>query len=171
MINFENGTLVKGAYVVIDGIEHEVHMPEYSGNTPLSPEIFNKMQTDLLKEVFPIGSTYITQENTNPNAILGFGTWERFKGLVALGVDEDDENLNEVGKTGGEKAHTLTVDEMPSHNHLGTPAIYRADVVTQATEINAQTGRQGYSGSTGGDQPHNNMQPFEVVGYMWIRRA
>lgn len=51
MINFENGTLVKGAYVVIDGVEHEVHMPQYSGNTPLSPEILNKMQADLQKEV------------------------------------------------------------------------------------------------------------------------
>lgn len=29
-MKFEEGTLVKGAYVVIDGVEHEVHMPEYS---------------------------------------------------------------------------------------------------------------------------------------------
>ena len=142
-----------------------------NGVTPINDTNLNKMQSDLLKAVFPIGSTYITQENTNPNEILGFGTWERLKGKVCLGLDEDDTDLNTIGNTGGEKTHTLTVDEIPAHTHLGTPAIYRASSVFQEIEINAQTGRQGYSGSTGGDQPHNNMQPFEVVGYMWIRRA
>ena len=23
----------------------------------------------------------------------------------------------------------------------------------------------------GGNQPHNNMPPYEIVGYMWIRRS
>lgn len=142
-----------------------------NGVTPINDTNLNKMQIDLLKAVFPIGSTYITQENTNPNTILGFGTWERLKGKVCLGLDENDEDFNEIGKTGGEKTHTQTIEEMPAHNHSGTPAIYRADAVTQASEINAQTGRQGYSGSTGGGQPFNIMQPYEVVGYMWIRRA
>ena len=174
MFKFESGTLVKGAYVVIDGVEHEVHMPEYSGNTPLSPEILNKMQTDLLKVVFPIGSTYITQENTNPNSILGFGTWERLEGKVCLGLDEDDTDLDTIGKIGGEKEHTLTVNEMPEHSHN----------LDGYTDIVSNTGNEYYktvrgsnsygTGSTknsGGGQSHNNMQPYEVVGYMWIRRA
>ena len=48
-MKFEEGTLVKGAYTVVGGVEYEVHMPEYSGNTPLTPENLNKMQEDLLK--------------------------------------------------------------------------------------------------------------------------
>lgn len=121
---------------------------------------------------FPIGSRYITQSaDINPSTILGFGTWERFKGLVALGIDENDVDLNAVGKKGGEKTHILTIEEMPEHDHPGTPAIYRANEVRQETEINAQTGKQGRSGKTGGNKDHNNMQPYEVVGYMWIRRA
>lgn len=48
---FENGILVKGAYVILDGVEHEVHMPEYSGNTPTSAENLNKMQDDLRDEL------------------------------------------------------------------------------------------------------------------------
>ena len=47
MVNFEDGELVKGAYVVIDGKEYEVHMPQYSGRTPLSSENLNKVQNDL----------------------------------------------------------------------------------------------------------------------------
>lgn len=47
MVNFKDGELVKGAYVIIDGKEYEVHMPQYSGETPLSSENLNKMQKDL----------------------------------------------------------------------------------------------------------------------------
>ena len=45
----EAGTLIKGAYAVINGVEHEVHMPEYEGDTPVSPENLNKMQEDIVK--------------------------------------------------------------------------------------------------------------------------
>lgn len=174
MVNFENGTLVKGAYVVIDGIEHEVHMPEYSGNTPLSPEILNKMQTDLLKAVFPIGSTYITQENTNPNTILGFGTWERLKGKVCLGLDEEDTDLNVIGNTGGEKKHTQTIDELVNHTHkvgyIDANWKINSDPTAQ-TNIIIYNDANVETTAAGNGQPFNIMQPYEVVGYMWIRRA
>ena len=49
MIDFKAGTLIKGAYVVVDGVELEVHMPQFSGDTPLSPEILNRMQKELRK--------------------------------------------------------------------------------------------------------------------------
>lgn len=74
-----------------------------AGGTPLSAENLNQMQDNLLQLVFPIGSTYITQDRKNPNSILGFGTWERLKGKVCLGLDEDDRDLNVIGETGGEK--------------------------------------------------------------------
>lgn len=51
MVNFTEGQLVKGAYVIIDGVEHEVYMPQYSGDTPLTPENLNKAQEDLENEI------------------------------------------------------------------------------------------------------------------------
>ena len=48
-MKFEDGTLVKGAYVVINGVELDVHMPEYSGNTPVTAENLNKAQEDVIK--------------------------------------------------------------------------------------------------------------------------
>ena len=125
--------------------------------------------------VFPVGSTYSTPSNTNPSTILGFGTWERLKGRVCVGLDEDDEDgyFDEIGKTGGEKKHKLTIEESARHNH--------PDIVTNGfgsnewgynfSYTNTASANDGASGYTGGDQPHNNVQPYEVVGYMWIRRA
>lgn len=77
---------------------------------------FAEMKKEILKTVFSVGSTYITQENTNPSNILGFGTWERVKGRVLVGFDEDDEDFDSIGKIGGAKTHTLTINEMPKHS-------------------------------------------------------
>lgn len=51
MVNFEDGTLIEGAYVLIDGVKYPVVMPQYSGNTPLNSENMNKLQNDLKKEI------------------------------------------------------------------------------------------------------------------------
>jgi microcystin-dependent protein len=40
-------------------------------------------------------------------------------GRVPVGYDSGDSDFNANGKTGGAKTHTLTVSEMPSHNHGG----------------------------------------------------
>ena len=146
-----------------------------NGQSPyISAQNLNNMQIELMKLVFPIGSTYITQTNTNPSTILKFGTWERVKGKVLVGLDEDDTDFNEIGKTGGEKAHTLTVDEMPAHNHSakfceGT-GVYSAFPKGNgsATEWGSSTNTIA---NTGKGQAHNILQPYEVVGYMWRRTA
>ena len=129
----------------------------------------------LLSLVFPIGSTYVTQTNTNPSTILGFGTWERLKGKVCLGLDEDDNDLKTIGNTGGEKTHTLTVNEMPSHGHLTKAAVPGSasgfgDGFVALTNSYSQDSNFS-TGNSGGGKKHNNMQPYQVVGYMWIRKS
>ena len=116
MVNFEDGELVKGAYVVIDGKEYEVHMPQYSGRTPLSSENLNKMQVEILKTMLPVGSRYVTQDNTNPNEILGFGTWERLKGKVCYVDDAGQIHVN------WENGSSLAVlPEVDSFHKIGEP--------------------------------------------------
>lgn len=148
-----------------------------NGQPALSDTVLNNMQVELMKLVFPIGSTYITQSNTNPSTILNFGTWERLKGKVCLGVDENDEDFKTIGKTGGEKTHKLTISEMPKHNHYSNNS---TDYIlgTEGGTVEAGVGKGDANWKwrnsvvlEGGDQSHNNMQPYEVVGYMWIRRA
>lgn len=136
----------------------------------LSDTTLNDMQKGLLELVFPIGSTYITQTDTNPSTILGFGTWERLKGKVCLGLDEDDNDLKTIGNTGGEKNHKLTINEMPSHRHQVAKTNNSGADGWAMSGNWAETGDFGTS-PTGGNQPHNNMQPYQVVGYMWIRKS
>lgn len=50
-VPFEDGTLVKEAYVIIDGEEHEVIPEEYTGKTPLSAHNLNKMQDNIEKSI------------------------------------------------------------------------------------------------------------------------
>ena len=114
----------------------------------------------------------------DPNLFYSTQTWERFgNGCVTVGVDEDDEDFEEAGLTGGEKEHTLITSEMPSHNH---------GYVVYASNGNAVSGYghlatySGYSGSTkgwssnvasaGGSAAHNNIQPYIAV-YRWVRTA
>ena len=39
------------------------------------------------------------------------------KGKVPVGRDNGDTSFDTLGETGGEKTHTLTIAEMPSHTH------------------------------------------------------
>lgn len=146
-----------------------------NGETAANDDNLNAMQRELMKMIFPIGSRYITEDaSTNPSSILEFGTWERFKGLIALGVDENDTNMNAVGKTGGEKEHTLTTQEMPSHTHgLNNNTLVNRNIAGTggAQGTNVVQGATITASNTGGGQAHNNMQPYEIVGYMWIRRS
>lgn len=76
-----------------------------------------------------------------------------------------------AGATGGEATHTLTVNEMPSHQHglsmdSGAGSSYGIPVSTKATGGSYA----GYMFNTGGSAAHNNMPPYLVV-YMWKRIA
>lgn len=121
-------------------------------------------------------------ESTNPNnpATDGYiGTWELYgKGRVMVCVDETDTDFNTVGKTTGEKNHTLTIEEMPAHDHtlvyFGNNRPINLNAGGSAYHVNFdQTGsdaEQVGGRSTGGDKPHNNLQPSIVV-YRWRRIA
>lgn len=52
MIQFKNGEIVKNAYVVIDGVEYEVHEATVNCDTPASAENLNLLLSDAIKQ-FP----------------------------------------------------------------------------------------------------------------------
>ena len=77
---------------------------------------------DTMKKVYPVGSIYMSTVSTNPATLFGFGTWEAMPAgrvLLAQGKSSWGTTYN-AGSTGGEATHTLTVGELPSHNHTAT---------------------------------------------------
>lgn len=89
------------------------------------------------------------------------------KGRVPVGVDSSQTEFDTLGETGGEKTHTLTVEEMPSHNHQVARATSGQDGGSDWNIQNASTGiAQWYTTSTGGGQPHNILQPYQTTNYI-----
>ena len=120
----------------------------------------------------PVGSLFETTVSTNPGTLYG-GTWAAWGGgRTPVGVNTADTSFNTVEKTGGEKAHTLTVGETPSHSHL----IYDVAVYGLAiTGFNFASipngdwkGTAKNTEATGGGQAHNNLQPY-ITCYIWKR--
>lgn len=124
---------------------------------------------------YPIGSIYMSVNNTDPSTLFG-GTWVSWgAGRVPVGVDTSDNDFSTVEKTGGEKKHTLTVNEMPSHYHSLNTVINGTNPGDSAP-YRIQTDKYQWGGTgvytstdgTGGSQPHNNVQPY-ITCYMWKR--
>lgn len=123
----------------------------------------------LKDDIYPVGAIYMSVSSTSPASLFG-GTWTQWgSGRVPIGINSSDSDFKTVEKTGGEKEHTLTVGEMPSHKH---------DFGQQFTGMPVSSGNYGYymiAGTqtdviknTGGNQPHNNLQPY-ITCYMWKR--
>lgn len=138
--------------------------------------------TDLTKQLFllmhRVGDIIFSTSDENPSTIYG-GTWVAWgKGQVPVGVDTSDSDFNTVEKTGGEKEHTLTVDETPSHKH----DIYGGTTTTTNTLTTPNSNgwipllggmtykNDGTMTTVGNDEPHNNLQPY-ITCYMWKRIA
>lgn len=85
----------------------------------VSTDTYKPLVDALLELIYPVGSIYMSVNDTNPATFLG-GTWERWgQGRVPVGVNENDSDFETPEKEDGEKKHRLTIDEMPNHRHIG----------------------------------------------------
>lgn len=79
--------------------------------TKLNSETFEQYKNEIILEVKnamrPVGSLFFTDSDENPADTFGFGTWERIKGKVIVGVDEEDEDFKTVNTEIGNKTQEL----------------------------------------------------------------
>lgn len=127
---------------------------------------------------YGIGDILYTKNPVNPADRWPNTKWTQIQGMFLLGQSSS----HALNTTGGEETHTLTVDEMPSHNHdpiyatktngvqetitfhnsgigAGAGGLYWSSSPTIAT-INTTNRGSGVS--------HNNMPPYMTV-YIWER--
>ena len=124
--------------------------------------------------LFPVGSIYMSVNNVDPSTYLLGTTWEAWgSGKVPVGVDVNDTDFDTVEETGGEKTHTLTVNEIPSHNHdydgySGSVSAGSGSIASAAPSV--LTMGDTPTSDTGGGQAQNNMPPY-ITCYMWKRTS
>jgi microcystin-dependent protein len=88
------------------------------------------------------------------------------RGRVPVGRDAGQTEFDTLGKAGGAKTHTLTIAEMPAHNHQlpgslvarGTGAVFRELAGVGVNNVSSL--------NTGGSAAHNNLQPYRVLNFI-----
>lgn len=159
MMQFTGMSFLNGTYMLIavtwgpDG-NIAVSSKTYSGNP------------------YPVGAIYISMADTSPASLFG-GTWERLKDRFLLAAGDTYEALT----MGGEAEHTLTVNEMPQHNHdfhasypdIATGSEANGKILAGGDE-NSWLWKFARTNDSGWNAPHNNMPPYLAV-YMWVRTA
>lgn len=116
--------------------------------------------------IYPIGSVYMSKNSTDPSTLFG-GTWQRIKGRVIVGVDEDDEDFKEVLKIGGSK-------HIQDHNHQQWSFSWKESDDIQPGSNGAHRGLTwAFDDRTSGVKDlqtgnSGNLQPY-ISLYIWMR--
>ena len=127
------------------------------------------LQADLLNKVYPVGSIYMSVVNVSPASFLG-GTWqaiEQGRMLMAAGSSW------QAGTTGGAAYHTLTVQEMPAHDHSATETAagghtHGASTGTAGAHAHSgsalEAGPHAHNASTGTAGSHDHASSMGTAG-------
>lgn len=116
--------------------------------------------------VFPYGP--------NTNGFSGAGSTHfrlpNLIGRVPVGIDPGQPEFDVLGKTGGNKTHTLTTAQLPAHTHTvfaisSNPASFPSPFGLGMTTLTTSDADKP-TGSTGSGDPHNNLQPYIVLNYI-----
>ena len=168
--------IVTGMYArrLIDGSEVFNEINAYVGADgtrryyATDPEAFrDAIGAATWQDVYPVGAVYISYVSTSPASLFG-GTWTAITGAFPY--------FNAGTSKGGSNTHTLTVAQMPRHEHgyycrngkyLGHSGVWSFD--TQDEYYSDWAGSTWIS-SAGGGGSHNNMPAYQTL-YAWRRTA
>lgn len=154
----------------------DVPLPITSGGTGANS--LQGLIAVLLDAIYPVGCLYWSSDSTNPGTLFG-GTWTAITDKFVLAAG----STFGVNDTGGETEHTLTVAELPTHNHnlihnadsggavSGSDPTGRGPFVRELPASGTSTNYADfYTSDVGDGDAHNNMPPY-VVKYCWERTA
>lgn len=112
--------------------------------------VYGKLLKDyiqsFIKTMYPVGSIYMSVNNTNPSTYFG-GTWVAWgAGRVPVGINTADGNFNTVEKTGGAATVALTAAQMPAHTH-GVGTLKEASAGAHTHNLKNQKAAWGVDGA------------------------
>lgn len=148
-----------------------------SSTRPVQNQAIARAITKLNAMVYPIGSIYMSVNETSPSVLFG-GTWERIKDRFLLAAGDK----YVAGSEGGEEKHTLQTWEMPEHTHNITDTDLSSGVtlgIEWGQFVPESSSEKSYgitidgtmrTTEAGSGEAHNNMPPYLAV-HMWVRTA
>lgn len=136
--------------------------------------LYNKEQPLMPSHVGQVIMSTTLDTAAKVKAIYG-GTWERWgAGKVPVGVDPNDTDFNAPNKSGGAKTVTLTISQMPKHQHKMSLTNYGSDTTSGVNWSTNSVKKWAYSNDmiepVGNNEAHNNLQPYMTL-YMWRRTS
>lgn len=128
---------------------------------------------------FPVHSTMIFTDSTDPNSIWVGTTWVKFaEGQTLIGMSSSDTEFNALGKTGGAKSislshthttsgHALTTSEMPSHSHtMGSHTHSMNHTHGDSFRVASHTHTaKGYTNQTSDGIVHEDGEHIHTINY------
>ena len=186
----------RSAYIGVDGISSYMKIDDstiftvndrnvtINGNLEVSGSLGQSLINSLFQALYPIGAYYISMNEIpgtkTPNGSTFTIEWngctwkyqndQRFLRSAPVTISGNTVTLGSSGSVGGEAAHQLKVEEMPSHahsiSHYGfhntawssdTPdqCMSRLPITTDGEDKDVCVCK-----NTGGGQAHNNLPPY-----------
>lgn len=140
----ENETIVEALNAAIGIKANEAEFSSHINNVEIHPT-----KNIIVNMLYPVGSIYQSSKPTNPGTLFG-GTWQQIRDVVLVAAG----STFTAGATGGSLTHTLTIANMPVHNHAftGTAVNTGSNSVTPSA---AFTGTAVTSGSQSANHTHS----------------
>lgn len=108
--------LIKQSNVNVANGVYEIEIATFTaspnGITNIKKSITNGAASPIILKAYPVGSIYMSVNNTNPSTLFG-GTWAELTGKFLLGRSSS----HAAGTTGGAESITLTKEQLPAHTH------------------------------------------------------
>ena len=115
-----------------------------------------------------IGSAFNNATDCNGRKLsttAGYFRLPDLRGRFVVGYNPIDGDYNKFGAVGGEKTHTLSVEELPAHDH-GLFLRNAGRRFTGGGSANALDEGSGRTDATGGGKAHENRPPYYALAYI-----
>jgi hypothetical protein len=132
----------------------------------LDVEFLGKVTGTIFDAILPIGSVVMRYDHIDPNTLYPGTSWVRIYGAFPWFTDAN----GQIGLTGGERTVSLTVKNLPAHDHGGTYTNAGDATKTHAWLASGGSTMAYEAVSVGDGDPHNNMPPYIQIS-AWRRTA